>query len=197
MIMQCTFLLLIVILMLSVKIEANKSREKVSKKNLDDKKLLKRNGEVADQQSSVDANTQALWEAYWKQYPENAWDATPDYYRKDNRANNVRQDFDTTSEFTDVQVASIIPGIAALLGVMALAWINANDQQNQQNQINELNDHQDSICTTVQALGNTQLAQASVDANGDGDTTDPADINVSAALNVIINQINNFATPTC
>ena len=49
----------------------------------------------------------------------------------------------------------------------------------------------------VQALGNTQLAQASVDANGDGDTTDPADINVSAALNVIINQINNFATPTC
>ena len=85
MIMQCTFLLLIVILMLSVKIEANKSTEKVSKENLDDKKLLKRNGEVADQQSSVDANTQALWEAYWKQYPENAWDATPDYYRKDNR----------------------------------------------------------------------------------------------------------------
>ena len=47
------------------------------------------------------------------------------------------------------QVASIIPGIAALLGVMALAWINANDQQNQQNQINELNDHQDSICQVV------------------------------------------------
>ena len=32
---------------------------------------------------------------------------------------------------------------------MALAWINANDQQNQQNQINELNDHQDSICQVV------------------------------------------------
>ena len=85
MMMQYIFLLLIVDLMLSVKIEANKSTEKVSKENLDDKKLLKRNGEVADQQSSVDANTQALWEAYWKQYPENAWDATPDYYRNGNR----------------------------------------------------------------------------------------------------------------
>ena len=85
MIMHCTFLLLIVVLILSANIEANKLTEKVSKENLDDKELLKRNGEVADQQSSVDANTQALWEAYWKQYPENAWDATPDYYRKGNR----------------------------------------------------------------------------------------------------------------
>ena len=78
-------MLLIVVLMLSAKIEANNSTEKLSKENLDEKKLIKRNGEVADQQSSVDANTQALWEAYWKQYPENAWDATPDYYRKGNR----------------------------------------------------------------------------------------------------------------
>ena len=85
MIMYCTFMLLIVVLMLSAKIEANNSTEKLSKENLDEKKLIKRNGEVADQQSSVDANTQALWEAYWKQYPENAWDATPDYYRKGNR----------------------------------------------------------------------------------------------------------------
>merc|ERR1719411_2531228 len=98
---------------------------------------------------------------------------------------------------TDVQVASIIPGIAALLGVMALAWINANDQQNQQNQINELNDHQDSICTVATQLGNLNIATATVDANGDGDTTDQGDINVSAALNVIITAINNIATPTC
>ena len=51
-------------------------------------------------------------------------------------------------------MAAIIPGIAALLGVMALAWINANDQNNQQNQINELNTHQDSICTSVRSKSN-------------------------------------------
>ena len=41
---------------------------------------------------------------------------------------------------------------------MALAWINANDQQNQQNQINELNDHQDSICTTVSLKHQIELS---------------------------------------
>ena len=38
---------------------------------------------------------------------------------------------------------------------MALAWINANDQNNQQNQINELNTHQDSICTSVRSKFNS------------------------------------------
>ena len=43
MIMYCTFMLLIVVLMLSAKIEANNSTEKLSKENLDEKKLIKRN----------------------------------------------------------------------------------------------------------------------------------------------------------
>lgn len=79
------FLSSIVVLMLSIRAEATKSNIKESKGGLDNINLLKRQGDVADHQSSVDANTQALWEAYWKQYPENAWDATPDYYKKSNK----------------------------------------------------------------------------------------------------------------
>ena len=37
---------------------------------------------------------------------------------------------------------SVIPGIAALLGVIVLAWVQANDQNNQQTEI-------DNICTSV------------------------------------------------
>ena len=73
--------------MLSIRTEGNKSTDSESDISLDNKNLLKRNGEATDQQSSVDANTQALWEAYWKQYPENAWDATPNYYNKGKRGN--------------------------------------------------------------------------------------------------------------
>ena len=72
--------LLIILLIFSITTEAIDVAENESNVNLINKNLLQRNGEI-EQQSSVDANTQALWEAYWKQYPENAWDATPDYYR--------------------------------------------------------------------------------------------------------------------
>ena len=37
---------------------------------------------------------------------------------------------------------SVIPGIAALLGVIVLAWVQANDQNNRQSEI-------DNICTSV------------------------------------------------
>ena len=85
--MQSIGTFIIVVYMLSMRTEANESIDNGSNSSLDTKNLLKRNGEAADQQSSVDANTQALWEAYWKQYPENAWDATPNYYNKGKRGN--------------------------------------------------------------------------------------------------------------
>ena len=86
-IMQSIGTFIIVVYMLSMRTEASESIDNGSNSSLDTKNLLKRNGEAADQQSSVDANTQALWEAYWKQYPENAWDATPNYYNKGKRGN--------------------------------------------------------------------------------------------------------------
>jgi len=46
----------------------------------------------------------------------------------------------------EAALVSVIPGIAALLGVIVLAWVQANDQNNQQKQI-------DKVCTTAKALG--------------------------------------------
>ena len=43
------------------------------------KNLNKRDGGADQSTIQIDANTQALWEAYWKTHPENAWDATPSY----------------------------------------------------------------------------------------------------------------------
>lgn len=60
-----------------------------------------------------------------------------------------------------------------------------------------VNNHQFLIYFQTRQLGDLNIATATVDANGDGDTTDQGDINVSAALNVIITAINNIATPTC
>merc|ERR1712223_82887 len=50
----------------------------------------------------------------------------------------------------ETALISVIPGIAALLGVIVLAWVQANDQQNQQSDI-------DNICTSVKATGNTAM----------------------------------------
>ena len=40
---------------------------------------------------------------------------------------------------------SALPGVFALMGVIVLAWVQANDQQNQQNSRTHLNN----VCTNV------------------------------------------------
>ena len=74
MLLKPTLILLVVWLTLTI--SATKESSKKKEKPGVDNTLTKRTGDN-DQQTPVDANTQALWEAYWKQYPENAWDVSP------------------------------------------------------------------------------------------------------------------------
>merc|ERR1711899_205696 len=107
------------------------------------------------------------------------------------------QTYSTDSQVTTVDrqgtleetaLISVIPGIAALLGVIVLAWVQANDQQNQQSDI-------DNICTSVKATGNTAMT---VSATSDfADTANPTAAEVVTRLNLLENAINAFTTPDC
>ena len=44
---------------------------------------------------------------------------------------------------------SALPGVFALLGVIAIAWAQANDHNNQQNTIDDQKSKQTNICTSV------------------------------------------------
>ena len=74
MLLKSTLILLVVWLTLTI--SATKDSSKNKKKPIVDKNLSKRTGDN-DQQNQVDAHTQALWDAYWKAYPENSWDVSP------------------------------------------------------------------------------------------------------------------------
>ena len=47
-------------------------------RNSPQQKFFERSDET-DKTIENEANTQAIWDAYWKAYPEHAWDATPGY----------------------------------------------------------------------------------------------------------------------
>jgi len=89
----------------------------------------------------------------------------------------------------DGALIAVVPGIAALLGVIVLAWVQANDQNNQQTQI-------DRICTSTRATGDITLALTTgtqVPGVADGDPNN----DVAARFNLIENAINAITTPDC
>merc|ERR1712020_254995 len=57
-------------------------------------------------------------------------------------------------EFT---LMSALPGVFALLGVIAIAWAQVNDHNNQQNTIDDQKSKQTNICTSVQQHGNSAI----------------------------------------
>merc|ERR1711997_690159 len=92
-------------------------------------------------------------------------------------------------EPADSALIAVVPGIAALLGVIVLAWVQANDQNNQQTQI-------DRMCTSARALGDTTLAlTAGSDVQVAVVATD--NDNIAARFNLIENAINAITTPAC
>jgi len=89
----------------------------------------------------------------------------------------------------EAALVSVVPGIAALLGVIVLAWVQANDQNNQQNQI-------DNICSSVRATGNTALTLTTIsDLTGDSTATTATNGEILGRLNLIETAINAFTTP--
>merc|ERR1712062_177372 len=82
---------------------------------------------------------------------------------------------DRQGTLEETALISVIPGIAALLGVIVLAWVQANDQNNQQTEI-------DNIYTSVKAAGNTVLTATTSTDIGVTNTGD-----VSAAIAARLN----------
>merc|ERR1711997_524246 len=92
-------------------------------------------------------------------------------------------------EPADSALIAVVPGIAALLGVIVLAWVQANDQNNQQTQI-------DRMCTSARALGDTTLALTAGSAVQVAATGADND-NIADRFNLIENAINAITTPDC
>jgi len=111
------------------------------------------------------------------------YDAYPGQtYATDNQVTVDRQ-----GTLEETALISVIPGIAALLGVIVLAWVQANDQTNQQSEI-------DSICTTAKEVGDTTLSTATLTTTAG---TDAEDQQLLAHINTIITKINSYTTPSC
>lgn len=79
--------------------------------------------------------------------------------------------------------------IGAVLGALAVVGVAVNN-----NNVHNLSEDQDSICTTAKALGASSIT-ATVVSPMTADTAGATSIN--AALKVITDQINGFATPDC
>merc|ERR1712227_122528 len=114
------------------------------------------------------------------------YDAYPGQtYSTDSQVSTV----DRQGTLEETALISVIPGIAALLGVIVLAWVQANDQNNQQNQI-------DNICSSVRATGNTALTLTTIsDLTGDSTATTATNGEILGRLNLIETAINAFTTP--
>merc|ERR1712001_114806 len=85
--------------------------------------------------------------------------------------------------------ALVLGTIGAIMGTLAAIGVVLNN-----NNVHELSQDQDSICTTTQAIGNTQLTLSAL---ADITTTNPTNTQIVTRLNLIENAINNWATPDC
>jgi len=106
-----------------------------------------------------------------------------------------KQGYAATMEGIMGEDAALVLGtIGALMGTLAAVGVVLNN-----NNVNELSLDQDSICTMTQAIGATSLTTAAIastsTANAAADTALATEVN--AALNLIITQINAYATPDC
>lgn len=98
--------------------------------------------------------------------------------------------YETTSYDDDLgtlfgpETGIIVSFAALLLGIVnTIAFVLLDSR------VGSLENDQDSICTTAQALGNTNLAATDVAA--------PSQATNAASINRIITQINGYATPDC
>ena len=93
-------ILIVLVVWLTIKVSALPETQYIKRTQIkpspEDKKLNKRYGCGEEAKTRYDAETQALWEAYWKTHPENAWDATPSYAGYDSQYGTQRH-FSTKS----------------------------------------------------------------------------------------------------
>ena len=76
-------LCLAVTIMLFIKINANKSKEKWSNLIFEERSLQNRRGTISDNRRGlVVKNTEDFWEEYWKQYGENILNNPPQIERR-------------------------------------------------------------------------------------------------------------------
>ena len=83
--MQSIFRFLIVMLMLLIKINANRSqtmRADASKILFEQRNVKNGRGIISDRRSLVVKNTEAFWEEYWRQYAQNILENPPDGNRR-------------------------------------------------------------------------------------------------------------------
>ena len=83
--MQSVFRMLIVMIMLLIKINANRSqttRADGSKILFEQRNVKNGRGIISDRRSLVVKNTEAFWEEYWRQYAENILENPPDGNRR-------------------------------------------------------------------------------------------------------------------
>jgi len=98
---------------------------------------------------------------------------------------------DEKQSIDEFQLMSAVPGIFALLGVIAIAWAQANDHNNQQKTIDDQKSKQTNICTSLRASPNTLLTRTVaatnlpvINARVAGEATE-----ITARLNLIEDQL--------
>lgn len=124
---------------------------------------------------------QALWESYYEAYPDQSTSVA-------SSSTVPRQDFGAPAN--ELALVAAIPGIFAVLGLIAVAIGQANNNDNQQSDIDDLKTRltttetdQTSICTAIRMVGNINVGQS----------TTPS----AAEVNALINAVNGINTPTC
>ena len=97
--MHSVFCLLVVMIMLLIKVNANRG-SKTDSRWADGSKILfeQRNvkngrGVISDRRSLVVKNTEAFWEEYWRQYAENILENPPDGNRRGKREGREHTNF--------------------------------------------------------------------------------------------------------
>ena len=94
--MQSIFRFLIVMLMLLIKINANRSqtmRADGSKILFEQRNVKNGRGIISDRRSLVVKNTEAFWEEYWRQYAQNILENPPDGNRRGKREGREHSTF--------------------------------------------------------------------------------------------------------
>jgi len=113
---------------------------------------------------------------------------------------------DYTSEVTtaddkqgidEFALMAALPGVIAIMGVIAIAWAQANDHQRQQDTIDDEKTKQSNICTVVQAYSTDTTLTAIADLTGGDVGVAATNLEIRTRLNLIENKINALTSPVC
>jgi len=125
---------------------------------------------------------------------ENYYDAYPvPAYTSGVSTADEKQGIDETA------MLAALPGIASLLGIVVLAWAQANDHNNQQNTIDDQKTKVSNICTSLLNSPASQLALTTCCATTGGTALDSTSLATVAAtaqarLNIIEAALNAMQT---